>query len=94
VVTWCQGKGYTVKHLRCDNAGEHQGKLLEVCSKFVVQVKYTAPNTPAQQNGQIEWMIAVNRGRCNAMIWVSGFTESQKHLLRAEDADVLPTSCM
>ena len=83
VVTWCQGKGYTVKHLRCDNAGEHQGKLLEVCSKFGVQIEYTAPNTP-QQNGQIKRMIAVDRGRRNAMIRVSGFTESQKHLLRAE----------
>ena len=83
VVTWCQGKGYTVKHLRCDNAGEHQGKLLEVCSKFGIQIEYTAPNTP-QQNGQIERMIAVDRGRRNAMIRVSGFSESQKHLLRAE----------
>ena len=83
VLTWSQGKGYQVKFLRCDNAGEHQTRLIDVCAKFGVQIEYTAPNTP-QQNGQIERMIAVDRGRRNAMLRASGLSDLQKNLLRAE----------
>ena len=47
------GLGCKVEYLRCDNAGEHMTKLIEVCTKFGVILEYTAPNSP-QQNGRCE----------------------------------------
>jgi hypothetical protein len=39
------------KFLRCDNAGENMSKLERICDKFKIQVEYTAPNTPQQNEG-------------------------------------------
>ena len=78
-----KGQGLTVKFLRCDNAGEHQKKLQEVCAKFGVQLEYTSPNTP-QQNGVVERRITVDRERAHAMLAGARIREDAKTLLRAE----------
>ena len=83
VLIWAIGKGYKPQYLRCDNAGEHQKKLQNVCAKHGVNIEYTARNTP-QQNGQVERAIATDRGRRNAMMDASSFTDAEKKLLRAE----------
>ena len=50
--------GHTVKYLCCDNAGEHQSKMTEMCQKHNVEMEYMAPYTP-QMNGVVERRIAV-----------------------------------
>ena len=47
------GLGFKVEYLRCDNAGEHMGKLADACTKYGVILEYTAPYSP-QQNGRGE----------------------------------------
>ena len=82
VLTWSQCKGYKVQFLRCDNAGEHQARLIDVCPRFGVHIEYTAPNTP-RQNGQIEMMFAVDRGRLYSMnqeqkLWIFHLSRSYR----------------
>ena len=83
VLTWAVGHGYKPKYLRCDNAGEHQRDLTNVCAQHGVHLEYTARNTP-QQNGQVERAIATDRGRRNAMLDQTTFSSANKRLLRAE----------
>jgi hypothetical protein len=83
VLKWTEGHGYKVKYLRCDNAGEHQSHLRDVCDQHGVLVEYTARATP-QQNGQVERMIATDRGRRNAMMNGTNFSSKELSFLRAE----------
>ena len=46
LVTQLQGRGLKVEYIRCDNAGEHQNKLRELCDQEGITVEYTAPYTP------------------------------------------------
>ena len=87
VIKWAIGHGYKPRYLRCDNAGEHQRKLTTVCDEHGIFVEYTARNTP-QQNGQVERIIATDRGRRNAMMHGGHFTEKEKAMLRAEAAQM------
>jgi len=48
-----KGRGTPVKFLCCDNAGENEKYVKQLCDKYGIQPEFTAPNTP-QQNGVVE----------------------------------------
>jgi len=62
-----QGKGITVKYLQCDNAGKQGGRLVDLCRACRITMEYMAPNMP-QQNGAVEWKIAMDCGHAHAML--------------------------
>ena len=37
-----KGQNVNVKYLRCDNAGENQGVLKEICDEYGIELEYTA----------------------------------------------------
>jgi transposase InsO family protein len=78
-----QGLQISVKFIRCDNAGEHQQELQNVCAKYGIQLEYTAPNTP-QQNGLAERQFATDLSRANAMMEAADLTISMRNMLRGE----------
>ncbi len=61
------GAGYEIKYMRADNAGENKKYVQELSDEFGITMEYTAPDTP-QQNGVVEWQIAVLQQRANAMM--------------------------
>ena len=75
--------GHTVKYLRCDNAGEHQSKMAEMCKKYSVEMEYTAPYTP-QMNGVVERRIAVLLNGARAAMYAANFNEETRKKLWAE----------
>jgi hypothetical protein len=77
------GLGNKVENLRCDNAGEHQTELRELCDKFGINIEYTAPNTP-QQNGVVERKFETDRTRGYAMMRAAKLSESAQKKLWAE----------
>jgi hypothetical protein len=77
------GKGYAIKHLRCDNAGEHQTKLKKVCATNGIDLEYTPPNTP-QMNGVVERRIASTNHSTFTMLHGSKLKEQFRLRLRAE----------
>ena len=81
--TLYKSQGHQVKYLRCDNAGEHQKKLKEVCMKHGVILEYTASNTP-QHNGRVERRFATDGGRALAMMIAAGLDEPTQQILWAE----------
>jgi hypothetical protein len=83
LVRFLKGKGIEVKYLRCDNAGEHQDKLKEICDTEGIQMEFTPPGTP-QYNGKRERKIAINRMRALASMFNCKLTEEGRKSLRAE----------
>ena len=75
--------GHTVKYLRCDNAGEHQSKMTEMCKKYNIEMEYTAPYTP-QMNGVVERRIAVLLNGARAAMYAANFNEETRKKLWAE----------
>ena len=75
--------GHTVKYLRCDNAGEHQSRMIEMCQKHNVEMEYTAPYTP-QMNGVVERRIAVLLNGARAAMYAANFNEDTRKKLWAE----------
>ena len=73
LVTKLKNQGYNIKYLRCDNAGEHQRQLIDVCIDFGIQLEYTSPHTP-QQNGVVERKFVTDRERAHAMMLGAQFT--------------------
>ena len=64
IIEMIQAKGYRVKSIRMDNAGENK-TLGEKVKALGINVEYVAPNTP-QHNGVVERAFAVggvSRGR-------------------------------
>lgn len=58
LVTEINSLGWSVKYIRCDNAGEHQSALQDLCLSRGIILEYTAPHTP-QQNARAEKKIHV-----------------------------------
>ena len=58
MIVLVKGLDLKVKFLRCDNAGEHQTNLKELCIEHGFTMEFTAPNTP-KQNGRAEKKIHV-----------------------------------
>ena len=82
-VVLLKGKGKQVKFIRCDNAGEQQGELEEVCREFGITLEKVAPNTP-QMNGKVERKIVTDRSRALAMLINARLSPMAQDLLRAE----------
>ena len=80
--------GYTVKFIRCDNAGENR-VLEQRCKQegLGIGFKFTAPNTP-QQNGRIERRFATLYGRIRAMLDRMGLDNPLKSRLWCEAASL------
>jgi hypothetical protein len=69
-----KGRGLDVKHLRCDNAGEHQTKLKKICERKGIDMEYTPPYTP-QMNGVVERRIASTNRASYTMLHASKLKE-------------------
>jgi transposase InsO family protein len=82
-IEMCKGINKSIEYIRCDNAGEHQNELRNICAKHGVKLEYTAPYTP-QQNGMVERRFATDRLRGNAMMEAAGINEFNKRILWAE----------
>jgi len=78
-----QGKGITVKYLRCNNAGKQGGRLADLCRAHRITMEYTAPYMP-QQNRVVEWKIATDCNCAYAMLLAAWLTKQARHLLRVE----------
>ena len=83
LVTIIKGQGNKVKYIRCDNAGEHQTKLKELCNEEGITLEYTAPNTP-QQNGRAEKKIHILWQRSMTMMVQANLTKSAQNKFWAE----------
>jgi hypothetical protein len=81
----CKGNNKPVKYLRCDNAGEHQEELRNICRRHGVTLEYTAPYTP-QQNGIVERRFATDKARAHAMLEAAQLNDTTKKILWAEAA--------
>jgi len=78
-----KGKGITMKYIQCDNAGKQGRKLAELCKACGIQMEYTAPNMP-QQNGVVEWKIAMDHDHAYTMLLAAHLIKKAWHLLRAK----------
>jgi transposase InsO family protein len=76
-------KGYKIKKIRCDNAGEHQTSLKKVCERHGADLEYTAPHTP-QMNGVVERRIASTGWSTYTMLTGARLKEGPRARLRAE----------
>jgi hypothetical protein len=54
----------------CNNTGEHQATLQDICAEAGVTDEYTAPHTP-QLNGVVERYFVTDWTRANAMLEAS-----------------------
>ena len=77
------GKGLKVHHVRCDNAGENTAGLQTLCSKWGINMEFTAPHTP-KQNGVVERMFVTLQDRGMAMMHVALLTNAVQGKLWAE----------
>ena len=70
VISWINdlSKVFTVKTIKCDNAGENKDlqKLVKE-NKLDIKFEYSAPNSP-QQNGKVERKFATMWGKVRAML--------------------------
>ena len=80
---YLKGLGYVVKYIRCDNAGEHQSKMKNVCEKYGIELEYMAPHT-SQMNGVVEQCIAVLLNGTRAFLYAANFYEETRKKLWAE----------
>ena len=76
-VEYLKGLEYRVKYIRCDNAGEHRGKLQKVCEKIGIELEYTALYTP-QMHGVVERRIAVLLNGARASLYAANLTEDSR----------------
>ena len=83
LTTLINGLELKIKYLRCDNAGEHQGKLQQFCKEKGIQLEYTAPNTP-KQNGRVEKKINTIWQRAMVQMINANLTIESQHDFWAE----------
>ena len=55
LLIFLKGKGIKVQFVRCDNAGENTAGLQSLCTKWGVNMEFTAPHTP-KHNGVVKRM--------------------------------------
>ncbi|CAJ1937323.1 unnamed protein product [Cylindrotheca closterium] len=80
-------KGFKVKKIRCDRAGENMQFQDEAKNEGLgLTFEFTAPNTP-QQNGRVERKFATAFGQVCAMMNTARMTETMRGNLWAEAAD-------
>ena len=78
-----KGRGTPIKYIRCDNAGENEKYVKELCMKHGIQPEFTAPNTP-QLNGVVECSFATVKAKALAMLEAANFTDTVRNKLWAE----------
>ena len=86
VVQWLKAKGFEVKVIRVDNAGEWKAHLEPECKKLGIKVEYTAPHTP-QQNATVEREFPVIRNMAYACLMASGMKDNEQMLHWAHAVD-------
>ncbi|CAJ1945008.1 unnamed protein product [Cylindrotheca closterium] len=80
-------KGFKVKKIRCDRAGENMKFQDEAKNEGRgLTFEFTAPNTP-QRNGRVKRKFATAFGRVRAMMNTARMTETMRGNLWAEAAD-------
>ena len=80
IIILLKGQRKELKYIRCDNAGEHQSALKDLCTINGITLEYTAPGTP-QQNGRAERRIAVLWQKAMIMMAHAGLNKlNQSHL--------------
>ena len=75
--------GKPCKFLRCDNAGENESYVQELCIEYDVQLEMTAPNTP-QMNGVVERSFATCKNRAFATMYCARLSLESQALLWPE----------
>ena len=75
--------GKPCKFLRCDNAGENESYVQELCTDFDIQLEMTAPNTP-QMNGVVERSFATCKNRAFATMYCARLSLETQALLWPE----------
>jgi hypothetical protein len=75
--------GRPCKFLRCDNAGENESYVQELCADYDVQLEMTAPNTP-QMNGVVERSFATCKNRAFATMYCARLSLETQGLLWPE----------
>jgi hypothetical protein len=75
--------GKPCKYLRCDNAGENESYVQELCSEYDVELEMTAPNTP-QMNGVVERSFATCKNRSFATMYCARLSLETQALLWPE----------
>jgi len=80
-----KAKGFAVKYLRLDNAGEAKA-LEKICAVRNITIKYTAPNTP-QYNHKVEREFPVIRNMAYASLMESGMSDSEQMIHWAHAID-------
>jgi hypothetical protein len=81
--TQLKSAGYTIRFLRCDNAGENVAGLSKVCETHGIKEEFTAPHTP-QQNGVVERKFVTIRDRACAAMYAAKLSDEYHGLLWAE----------
>ena len=71
------------KYLRCDNAGENESYVQELCVEYDVTLEMTAPNTP-QMNGVVERSFVTCRNRAFATMYCAKLSLETQALLWPE----------
>ena len=75
--------GKPCKYLRCDNAGENETYVQQVCAENNIQLEMTAPNTP-QMNGVVERSFATCKNRAMATMYCARFSLATQGMLWPE----------
>jgi hypothetical protein len=83
LVVMNKAAGKPCKYLRCDNAGENELYVQQVCAENDIQLELTAPNTP-QMNGVVERRFASCKDRAFATMYCDRFSSATQGLLWPE----------
>jgi len=75
--------GYKTEQLRCDNSGENNKYLTEICNQRGISLEMTAPYTP-QMNGVVERAFVTTRDRAYASMLAARFNTKSQNRLWAE----------
>jgi hypothetical protein len=80
--------GKPCKYLRCDNAGENELYVEQVCAENDIQLEMTAPSTP-QMNGVVERSFATCKDRAFATMYCTRFSLATQGLLWPEAVNTI-----
>jgi hypothetical protein len=88
LVVMNKAAGKPCKYLRCDNAGENELYVQQVCAENDIQLEMTAPNTP-QMNGVVERSFATCKDRAFATMYCARFSLATQGLLWPEAVNTI-----
>ncbi|KAI2492015.1 PIF1-like helicase [Fragilaria crotonensis] len=88
LVVMNKAAGKPCRYLRCDNAGENESYVQQVCAENDIQLEMTAPNTP-QMNGVVERSFATCKDRAFATMYCARFSLATQGLLWPEAVNTI-----